>query len=64
METIPSPNEQISGRKEETAKPCLNRILSRKGNDYFLSHCIRTIVSDAIDEEKPACSVVEQAGVR
>ena len=31
METIPSQNERISGRKEETTKPCPNTILSRKG---------------------------------
>ncbi|MBO7457865.1 MAG: hypothetical protein J6T80_01250 [Paludibacteraceae bacterium] len=34
METIPSQNERISGRKEETTKPCPNTILSRKGPDY------------------------------
>ena len=38
-------------RKEETTKPCPNTILSRMG-DYFLSHCIRTIVSDEADEER------------
>jgi len=52
METIPSQNERISRRKEETTKPCPDTILSRKGNDYFLSHCIRTIVSDVTDEER------------
>ena len=38
--------------KEETAKPCPNTILSRKGNDYFLSRFARTIVSDETDEER------------
>ena len=32
---IPSQNERISRRKEETTKPCPNTILSRNGNDYF-----------------------------
>ncbi len=37
--------------KEETEKPCPNTILSRKGNDYFLSRFARTIVSNEADEE-------------
>ena len=35
--------------KEETAKPCPNTILSRKGNDYFLSRFARTIVSYSLN---------------
>ena len=38
--------------KEETTKPCPNTILSRKGNDYFLSRFARTIVSNETDEER------------
>ena len=49
--------------KEETAKPCPNTILSRKGTIISYLIAFERLFRTKQTKKEPACSVVEQAGV-
>ena len=49
--------------KEETAKPCPNTILSRKGTIISYLIAFERLFRTKQTQKEPACSVVEQAGV-
>jgi hypothetical protein len=50
--------------KEWTAKPCPNTILSRKGTIISYLALLERLFRTKQTKKEPACSVVEQAGVR